>query len=255
MKLHYRKYGAGPPLIILHGLFGSSDNWHNLARRWGEFFTVYAIDQRNHGSSPHESAMDYRELAHDLGQFMDQQRLDPAYIVGHSMGGKVAMLFASQYPDRVVGLAILDIGIAEVTGQHAAILEVLAQVNLGDHSSRIDIEETLEQFIGSAPIRQLLIKNIMRRVDDSFAWKFNHEALLDHYEDLITALDLPDAFPGPILFLRGDLSSYLEAELSPEVLGIFPYAQLQTIAGAGHWLHAEQPDMVFSRIRDFFKED
>lgn len=252
VKLHYRKYGSGPPLIILHGLFGSSDNWHTLAKRWGTSFTVYALDQRNHGSSPHESAMDYTEMAQDLDQFIEQQRLGMVYIVGHSMGGKVALLQASLHPDKVAGLVILDIGVGRVAGQHLAILGALKTMDPGDYSSRQEIQEALETFIKIAPIRQFLLKNIMRRVDDSFAWKFNHSALIEHYEDLIAALDLQDLFMGSVLFLRGADSSYLDPDLTPDILQYFPLAQLATIEHAGHWLHAEQPDQVFSSVQDFF---
>jgi len=255
MQLHFRKYGAGPPLIILHGLFGSSDNWHTLANRWGNSFTVYALDQRNHGSSPHESAMDYGEMAQDLSQFMDQQQIDSCYIVGHSMGGKVALLFASLYPERVSGLAVLDIGISRVSGKHTDIIKALERVNPGDYSDRRAIEFELEKYIDYAAIRQFLMKNILRRIDNTFSWKFNHTALLDHYTELTAALDLQESYLGSILFLRGAQSSYLEPALDPHILQYFPLAQITTIEKAGHWLHAEQPELIFTEIRDFFRED
>jgi len=255
MKLFFRKYGAGPPLIILHGLFGSSDNWHTLAKRWGEDFTVYALDQRNHGSSPHESAMDYSEMVQDLAQFVDQQRLDSVYIVGHSLGGKVAMLFATLYPEIVNGLAILDIGISRVRGRHQPIINALEQLNPEHYSERQDIKNELKKFIKVTPIRQFLLKNIMRRIDNSFTWKFNCDALLEHYVDLTATLDLQDSYLGSTLFLRGAKSSYLMETLDPEILQYFPLAQITTIDRAGHWLHAEQPDLIYVQIRDFFKED
>ncbi len=254
MRLHFRKYGDGPPLIILHGLFGSSDNWHTLAKRWSDTFTVYAVDQRNHGSSPHESLMTYGEMVHDLTQFLDQQRIRETYLVGHSMGGKVAMLFASLHPNRISGLAILDIGPAKVTGKHEAIINALEQVNPADFAERRQIDAELQGYIANTAIRQFLLKNILRSVDHCFSWKFNHTALLENYGELTAALDLQDSYQGPTLFLRGSRSNYLEASLTPEMLHYFPLAQIKTVDKAGHWLHAERPDIIFTEVRDFFQD-
>jgi len=251
MKLHYRKYGEGEPLIILHGLFGSSDNWHTLAQRWGTSYQVFALDQRNHGSSAHESAMNYTEMAQDLHQFITQERLSAIHIVGHSMGGKVGMLFASTHPELVKSLTILDIGIEQVTNKHAAILNVLANIHPDEFSSRDEIKMKLKTMISSTPIRQFLLKNILRRMDGSLGWKFNRAALMEHYEDLTMSLDLTESFIGSVLFLRGENSDYLDAALSPEILHYFPLAQLQTLEGAGHWLHADKPDELSARILDF----
>ena len=251
MRLHFRKYGKGEPLIILHGLFGSSDNWHTLARRWGESFQVFTLDQRNHGSSPHESAMDYSELVQDLHQFMAQERLDSVHIVGHSMGGKVGMLFASTFPDLVKSLTVLDIGIDRVEGKHEFILKALSSINPDEFSSREEIRGELQKLIGSLPIQQFLMKNILRRLDGTLSWKFNRDALLEHYDDLTMSLDLIQPFIGSVLFLRGENSNYLEADISLEILQSFPLAQLKTIVGAGHWLHADNPDELFKQVLDF----
>lgn len=251
MTLHYRKYGEGEPLIILHGLFGSSDNWHTLARRWAEHFKVYVLDQRNHGSSPHESVMNYQEMAMDLYQFITQERLGPVHIIGHSMGGKVGMLFASTHPDLVRGLAVLDIGIERVSGKHEAILHVLNSVDPTEFTDRSEIAVKLEAFIQTPPIRHFLLKNILRRLDGTLSWKFNHHALLEHYEDLTMALDLDQPYIGEIMFIRGGRSDYMDDGLTPEILEIFPLARLETIDGAGHWLHADKPDALYALIMDF----
>jgi len=254
MRLHYRKYGSGPPLIILHGLFGSSDNWHTLARRWSTTFSVYVLDQRNHGSSPHNSDMTYPVLATDLADFMRQEHLESALILGHSMGGKAAMLFASLYPEKVAGLAVLDIGITQITGQHQAILDVLQNLDPVDFPDRRSVEAALQTVITSSAIRQFLLKNILRRVDGSLTWKFNRAALLEHYQDLTAALTIDQPYTGPVLFLRGANSPYLPPQLTPEILQGFPHAQCTTIPGAGHWLHAEQPEQLFLQVRNFFQE-
>lgn len=251
MKLHFRKYGQGKPLIILHGLFGSSDNWHSLARRWGKSFEVYAVDQRNHGSSPHESVMDYEELTQDLHAFLQQEQIDVAHFLGHSMGGKVAMAFATRYPDHVESLIILDIGIGRVMGKHGDILQALRSINPDEFSSRSAIEQELEKRVASPSIRQFLLKNILRRVDNTLAWKFNRDALLEHYDELTSGLDLDDSFLGSVLFIRGETSDYLESSLSTEILQYFPMAQIETIQDAGHWLHADHPDVLSDHVLNF----
>ncbi len=251
MRLNYRKYGEGEPLIILHGLFGSSDNWHSLARKWGKSFQVYALDQRNHGSSPHESAMDYSEMVQDLLQFITQERLESVHIVGHSMGGKVGMQFASTYPDLVKSLTVLDIGMERVVGKHDSILKVLSSINPDEFSTRDHVKQELQYLIDSPPVQQFLLKNILRRLDGSLGWKFNRDALLEHYGDLTSSLNLSQPFIGSVLFLRGGNSDYLAPELPLEVLQYFPLAQLHTIEDAGHWLHADKPDELSALVLDF----
>ncbi len=253
IKLFHRKYGQGQPLIILHGLFGSSDNWHSLAKRWGERFSVYTLDLRNHGSSPHESEMNYSIMASDLNQFLMDQRIEGAALLGHSMGGKVAMQFASKHPDKVAALAVLDIGVSKTEGKHDHILEALKHIHPEDFSSREDIQHELERYVKATQVLQFLMKNILRKVDQSFSWKFNRDVLLETYPLLSSPLELSESYMGPTLFLRGQNSGYLENEMDPEILQYFPLAILQTIENAGHWLHAEQPDQIFERISDFFE--
>jgi len=248
MQLFCRKYGEGPPLLILHGLFGSSDNWHSLARRWSQSFSVYALDLRNHGNSPHESAMTYTEMVKDLAQFCDHEGLDAVNIIGHSMGGKVAMLFATTYPQKVNSLTLLDIGIGQVSGKHESILNALRSIDLGDFTNRSLVDSELKKSIESPSIRQFLLKNVLRKVDGSLGWKFNHEALLDHYEDLTAPLELDDSFIGSVLFLKGENSNYLDERLSPEILSYFPLARLETIPDAGHWIHADRPEAVIDIV-------
>lgn len=253
MQLHYRKYGDGEPLIILHGLFGSADNWHSLARRWGKHYKVFALDQRNHGSSPHESIMNYEEMVQDLYDFITTNRLESAHIIGHSMGGKVAMLFASAYPDLAKSLVILDIGIEQVTNRHTDILKVLRTIHPHEHTSRETLDRLLQNYIPGLPVRQFLMKNVLRRMDGSLAWKFNQDALLDHYADITAGIELDAPYLGSVLFLRGNNSDYLEPEISVEILESFPLAQLKSIDDAGHWLHADQPEQVFSQVLEFLR--
>lgn len=251
MNLHFRKYGSGPALIILHGLFGSSDNWHSLATKWGQDFEVYALDLRNHGSSPHESMMSYMDIVRDLDQFMRSHNLSSAYILGHSLGGKAAMLFTSIYPEMVAGLVVLDIGVAETIGKHSPLLAVLERVDLDLYTNRASIKNEIEAFISEPAIVQFLLKNIMRRVDSTYAWKFNKDGLLDQYDKLVVELDLSESYMGPVLFVKGANSDYLPPTLGDDVLNYFPGATLETIPEAGHWIHADQPAVVYQLVNEF----
>jgi len=250
LNLHFRKYGSGPPLIILHGLFGSSDNWHTLARKWSSDFTVYTLDQRNHGSSPHESSMTFDEMSQDLCDFLNQNGIDSAHFLGHSMGGKVAMNFASKRAGRVLSLIVIDIGLGETIGKHKSILKVLRKIDPEEYESRRGLESDMEHLVPSPQIRQFLLKNVLRRVDGSLGWKFNRDTLLDCYPSIVKALQLEEPFMGPTYFLRGSESPYMEEDLEPEILQFFPLAQLTTIEGAGHWVHAEQPGTIYEKVKE-----
>jgi len=199
--------------------------------------------------------MNYAEMAKDLDDFLNQEHLETVYLVGHSMGGKLAMLFSTIQPEKVQGLAVLDIGPDRVVGKHQGVLTVLRDIFPGDYDNRHELEQAFERFVPSIPVRQFLLKNVMRQADGTLAWKFNRDALLDHYEELTASLDLSDPFMGPVLFLRGANSNYFPETLPPDILYHFPLAQLLTIEDAGHWLHAEQADTVFSLINDFFHEE
>jgi pimeloyl-ACP methyl ester carboxylesterase len=251
LNLHFNKYGSGPALVILHGLFGSADNWHTLARRWSNDYTVYALDQRNHGSSPHESSMKFEELSQDLCDFLNQHGIESAHLLGHSMGGKVAMDFATKHAERVKTLIVIDIGLETSTGKHESVLEVLANIEPEEFASRQSLESSMKLLVSSSRIRQFLLKNVLRKIDGSLGWKFNRDALLDCYNILVERLNLQSAFMGPTYFLRGSESDYLAEDLDPEILQFFPLAQLTTIKGAGHWVHVDAPDALYKKVVNY----
>ncbi len=253
MELSYRTYGAGAPLIILHGLFGSSDNWHSMSRCWAANFQVFAIDQRNHGESPHMPGMNYNLLSLDLATFMDEHVAEPAFVVGHSMGGKVAMTFADQYPERVRALAVLDIGIKAYEARHRDILDCLRHLDLTDFQRRRELDTALSDHIQSAAVRQFLIKNVRRLDEGGFAWKFNHEAILVDYPKLVAEIPMQYPFEGPTLFLRGQYSDYIQDRDWPTLQNFFPDSELNTLEDCGHWLHAERPDEVCDIVGKSFK--
>ena len=251
MELHSRIYGDGPALIILHGLFGSSDNWHSMARCWSQKFQVHALDQRNHGNSPHASGMNYNLLSQDLLDYMNAENLESALIVGHSMGGKTAMTFADQFPDRVTGLVILDIGIKQYEQRHSAILEALRKLDLTEFSTRSEVDEALQTYIDSPAVRLFLIKNIRRDKHDRFQWKFNHRELLLDYPKLLAEIPMAFPFDGPTLFIRGGASDYIPDRDWPVLQNFFPQAEFFTLTDAGHWLHAEEPDEICRLVEEF----
>jgi len=244
MDLNFRKYGEGPPLIILHGLFGSSDNWHAMARCWSQHFTVFAVDQRNHGASPHTTGINYNLLSGDLQGFMDEQQIESAFLVGHSMGGKVAMLFADQFPERVRGLVILDIGIKAYEPRHEAILEVLRDLGPETFDHRNELEPVLAKSIASPGVRQFLIKNLKRDTSGKLAWKFNRQAILADYPKLVAEIPMQVPCDLPALFIRGANSDYITNGDWPVLQNFFPRGELTTLEDAGHWLHAEKPNEI-----------
>ena len=192
-------------------------------------------------------------MVQDLERFMDTHAVPKASILGHSMGGKVAMLFASTHSQRVTGLVVLDMGVSRTQGRHVPILQVLEELLPEEFSDRDALAAELKRRMTATDIRQFLLKNLLRRVDSSFTWKFNREVLQASYDSLTAELELDQPYLGPTLFLRGEHSDYLEREMGPELLRSFPMAQLQSIKNAGHWLHAEQPDQIFTRVLDFLQ--
>ena len=182
MKLFYRQSGQGRPLIILHGLFGSSDNWYSLAKVFAEHFTVYLIDQRNHGQSPKSDAFDYALLTEDLAEFIQEHSLQQPILLGHSMGGKTAMNFAVRYPEQLSRLIVVDIVPRPYPVHHDAILEGLKAIHLGSLMSRAEADKTLSEYVPETDVRQFLLKNLSRLPAGGFEWRINLEAIDQNIE-------------------------------------------------------------------------
>ncbi|RLD68682.1 MAG: alpha/beta hydrolase [Bacteroidetes bacterium] len=266
MELFFRKYGEGTPIVIVHGLYGSSDNWVTIGRRLAENFEVFIIDQRNHGRSPHSKLHNYDLMVDDLYNFLEKQDIKKAVLVGHSMGGKTVMQFAYQYSEKVSALIVLDIvpksyvQIAkknESEISHYGILKAMKDVNFSIINNRKDVDRELEKVIKNIRIRQFLLKNIHRDKDNSLSWGLNVEALYNGLDEILNGMDTGlyhtgDAITGfPVLFIRGANSKYILDGDIERIETIFPYAELKTIDNAGHWLHAEQPQKLVSLIEDF----
>ena len=263
MELFYRKLGSGPPLIIVHGLYGSSDNWLSIGKSLSEKFTVYLPDQRNHGQSPHSNIHDYPSMRDDLIGFMDHHELHKAIIIGHSMGGKAAMFLAESNPDRIESLIIIDIAPATYTSEdhsgitHKTIMEGMIGVDFNLVSNREDVDKQLAQTIQSPRIRSFLLKNIARSDEKGFRWRLNVPALYANLENVLGGID-PGKYSGgeeiagfPVLFIRGQKSDYITDDDILVINQIFPMARITTLPDAGHWLHVEQPALLIKTIRYF----
>ncbi len=251
MQLNYKSTGQGEPLIILHGLFGMLDNWQSVARALENHFTLYLVDQRNHGKSPHLDEHSYKLMASDLREFMLQQAIPQSNLLGHSMGGKTAMQFALDYPEMVTKLIVVDMGIKQYEGGHDTIFEALKSVELNTITNRQEADVQLSKYINSIGVKQFLLKNLTREPDGSYHWKFNLKALSENYDNILSSINSEIPFEGETLFIRGSLSDYIPDADWEAITKLFPMAKLETIQNAGHWVHADQPEALISAIRQF----
>lgn len=250
MKLNFKKSGSGPPLVILHGLFGSADNWFSIAKELVEHYTLILVDQRNHGDSPHSDQWNYKVMVEDLLKLLDDEGLDKVFLMGHSMGGKTVMNFAVSYPDRVEKLIVADIAPRYYPVHHEAILEGLNSLNLKEIKSRKEADDQLAKHISELGIRQFLLKSLTRD-SEGFAWKINLPVISKNIENVGEALAEGAQFEGPTLFLAGANSNYIQQKDLPDIKAHFPNYELEFVADAGHWLHAEQPHAVVEEMRKF----
>lgn len=253
MRLYYKEYGAGHPLIVLHGLLGAGGNWHTISSRWlGQQFTVYAIDLRNHGRSPHSEEFSYEAMVGDLLAFMDEHGLSSAHVLGHSMGGKVAMLFALTHPERVDHLVVADMAPRAYAPSHNDIFDALRSTDPNQYGSRQEIDQAIAQKIVDPGVRQFLLKNLSHdRERGTYAWQMNLEGIYRNYHRLNEAIDAEHPFEGPALFIRGEKSDYIRDEDVPGIKWLFPEAEFVTIPNAGHWVHAEAPQAFAEAVLAF----
>lgn len=251
MKLYYHVTGHGHPLVILHGLFGSGDNFYTLSKFFGEKFKVYAVDQRNHGRSPHSDILNYDAMADDLNNLLTHERISSVDLLGHSMGGKTAMQFALKYPDMVDRLIVVDIGPKEYAPQHDRIFEAMFALKLEKYGTRGELDSALAEHIPEYAVRQLLLKNVTRNDDGTFRWKIDVKAIHRNYANVNAEIRSERPFQKPVLFMRGGKSPYVRDEDMPGIRALFPKAEFRTIEGAGHWVHAEAPRDFAESVVEF----
>ncbi len=253
MKLHFKKFGTGPPLIILHGVFGSSDNWKTFANQLKNKFEVYLVDQRNHGLSPHSDEFNYQVMADDLKELLYDEQIEKCILLGHSMGGKTAMNFAVQFPEKIIKLIIVDIAPKKYVPHHQNILNGIRSLILPDLNTRKQADDLLSKTIKEPGIRQFILKNLIRNPKNLFYWKINWKAIEDNMEAIGAPLLSNTLFAGEVLFIRGAKSDYILNEDESLLKKHFPKANLITIQNAGHWVHAEQPAVLLILINKFLK--
>ena len=256
MLLHFLDQGQGRPLVILHGLFGTLDNWQTLARRWATEagLRVISVDLRNHGRSFHSPEHTYALMAQDVLALFEHLQLGPeTTLMGHSMGGKVAMRFALDYPDRVARLIVLDIAPRFSNMAHQdEILAGLHAVDLAAITTRQEADAALAQYVSNLGTRQFLLKNLYRTEDNRFAWRINLAVLAAELPAVGEATISNTPFMKPALFIRGGKSDYITADDKlHDIPALFPHSQVATVVDAGHWMHAEKPEEIYALVKAF----
>jgi esterase len=248
MELNYRQYSAaGASVLVLHGLFGSLSNWGWHCKQLAGRYAVYGVDLRNHGDSPHSDQLDYQVMAEDVRQLIIRLGLKSCCIVGHSMGGKVAMQLALNFPDLVDKLVIVDIApvsYPEDADSHMKVLAAMDAVKLSEIQSRTEAEVTLEDYIPQEALRKFVLTNLARNKEGLFEWRLHNDSIRENYAKLRSELVSTKSFSKPVLFVKGSLSLYIKPEYETQIKELFPVASVKLIMDAGHWLHAEQPQAL-----------
>ena len=265
MKLYFRRYGEGPPLMILHGLYGSSDNWVTVAKTLGEIFTVYLPDLRNHGQSGHSEEHNYDAMRNDIHELAGSEGIRKFFLAGHSMGGKCAVAYSLMWPEMLYGLLVADISpfrngrtLGEEYMLHQKILTAMVETDPGTKHSRKEVEEIIASRLENEKVAGFILKNLQREENNTFRWKLNAPSLLKNLDHITSEVDYSLTEAGhvtcfPVMFLRGEFSSYLPEEDFALIRKVYPAAEFTTITGAGHWLHSDNPSEVtdsFRKLKD-----
>ncbi|MCI5057610.1 MAG: alpha/beta fold hydrolase [Flavobacteriales bacterium] len=250
MRLNYKVLGSGDPLIILHGLFGSLDNWQSVGKALSEKFTVYLVDERNHGKSPHHNDFSYYHMSEDLLEFFEQNDIDSAHIIGHSMGGKTAMKFAQNYPSYVEKLIVVDIAPKAYPVHHHQIIAGLEHVDVETTGSRKEAYTRISEYIEEDDVKQFLLKNMYWIEKGKLAWRFNLPVIKENIEIIGEAIE-DRQYHGDTLFINGKKSDYIKASDYDSIKLIFPNAEFAEVKDAGHWVHAERPEEFLEILLNF----
>jgi len=252
MPLHVRRAGDGPPVILIHGLFGSLENLGAIARQLAERFCVYSIDLPNHGRSPHSDDTSLAHMCTLVFQWLERQPFSSCSLVGHSLGGKVAMEFALTYPEKIEKLAVLDISPVKYSAHHNRVFEGLLSLEPDRLKNRAEADAFLAAYVEELSVRSFLLKNLIKQ-EHGYGWRMNLTTLHNSYERLIDGNRENAVFLGETLFMKGSRSNYIEDAHKQAIVSRFPKAQLKIVADTGHWLHAEKPDLVARLLRRFLE--
>jgi pimeloyl-ACP methyl ester carboxylesterase len=249
--LHSQIFGQGAPMLVLHGLLGMSDNWKTHAKAWAAHFQVHLLDLRNHGRSFHSDDFSYPLMVEDLERYVVHHGLESFVFLGHSMGGKLAMWYATTHPQRVKNLIVADMSPRAYPVHHQSILAGLMDLHEKNPSSRAEADARLADYVPEGPTRLFLLKNLMRVAPDRLSLRPNIPVIQQCIGNVMEALPEEHSYNGPALFIRGENSDYVRPNDHPTIYGQFPNAQIRTVARAGHWLHAENPMDFGNEVQRF----
>jgi esterase len=254
MKLHYESEGAGDPVVILHGLMGSCENWRSVRAEWAKRFFVICVDLPNHGKSPHAATVDLGSMGDDVMETVRALGIfTPILLVGHSLGGKVAMQMASEHAERVCGLVVVDISPRAIQPVHLFVLRACQQLDLAAAQRRSELDTALAAFIPQLETRDFLLKNVARDSFGQFVWRVPLQNLIDNYRVVSVAPPLVAPYAGPSLFVAGETSPFRMRDDEALIRGWFPAARFVTIPDAGHLVHTDQPEAFVSAVRVFLE--
>lgn len=256
MKLFFREYKSANPsaqtMIIMHGLFGSCDNWLTQGKLLSQHYHVYTIDLRNHGLSPHSDDFDYTFMVKDLVEFIEDHKIKNPIVIGHSMGGKTAMNFAIAHPDKVSTLIVVDIAPRAYNLEHYTIAEGLLAITIDTLTSRNEADDQLSQFVPEADVRQFLLKNLQRKAEGGFSWKINLKVIAEKLSNVGVDLSYKGTYNKPTLFIKGNRSNYIKEEDTSRILTYFPIAKLEGM-DTGHWVQAEKPQEFVDLVHTYLQ--
>ena len=250
MKLYFRKFGKGKPLIVLHGLFGFSSNWQSIAKFFSERYEVYLLDQRNHGQSPHSEIFNYDVMVNDVLEFMELEKIENPHILGHSMGGKVAMKLAGMYPQKVDKIVVGDIAPKRYVPDYQHIFNGFKHVNLSMIKTRREADEQLSKYIPDIDVRQFLLKNLYKNQKGNYQWNLNIDAIEKSIEIISDEIVLKTPVSNELLFIIGTKSNYINEKDYEKIKQLFPNAKFKTL-DTGHWVHAENPQLFSQLVFEF----
>ena len=253
-KLYFKEMGSGQKIVILHGLLGSLDNWITIGKNLSKNFHVYLVDLINHGNSPHSETFNYSKMANDLHDFFQSNNINKAYLIGHSMGGKVAMKFADIYQNYIDKLIIVDIVNKKYpTNRFNHIFKTLKNINIKDIKSRKEADEQASNYINNLSERNFLLKNLKRNQDNFFSWKPNVDIIISSINDISSEININNKTLQETLFLRGEFSDYITDSDVSIIGNDFDNFNLKTISNSGHWIHAENPNSFYKNVFSFLK--
>ena len=255
-QLNYQQLGQGEPIVLIHGLFGSLENLNMVAKPLSQYYCVTSIDVRNHGNSFHQASMSYEELSQDVITLLDHLAISSCHILGHSMGGKIAMQIALTFPDKVKKLIVADIAPVKYPAHHLEIIKGLQALDLNSITKRRDADEQLAPYVDNAGVRQFLLRNLATNDQGKFTFKCNLNNIEQGYQQIMQGLEISESdnsqpFSGDTLFIKGGDSDYILSEHQKAITTLFPNAKAKIIQGTGHWLHAEKTIAFNKIVTDF----